>query len=225
MGVLMRDQVIKCIEQEKIIAIIRGVDAEKCMKVADALYAGGIKLMEVTFNQKEPASFRVTADAIKAISEAYKGRMLVGAGTVTTPELVEMAAKADAKFIISPDAAPAVIRCTRELGLVSMPGCMTPTEMMTAHREGADFIKLFPAGDLGPAYVKSVRAPLSHLKVMAVGGINEKNIPDFLKVGVCGFGVGGNLANRAWIEAGEYYKITETAKTMIAAVQGKEGIL
>lgn len=216
----MRDQVITRIEQEKLIAIVRGVEPEKCMKVADALYAGGIRLMEVTFNQKEPASFRVTADAIKAISEAYKGRMLVGAGTVTTPELVEMAAEADAKYIISPDANPSVIRRSRKLGLVSMPGCMTPTEMMAAHQEGADFIKLFPAGDLGPGYVKAVRAPLAHLKVMAVGGINEKNIPDFLKVGVCGFGVGGNLANKDWIDAGEYYKITETAAAMVKAVQG-----
>lgn len=216
----MRDQVIRCIEQKKLIAIVRGVEPEKCMKVADALYAGGISLMEVTFNQKDPASFKVTAEAIRAISAVYKGRMLVGAGTVTTPELVEMAADADAKYIISPDANPTVIRRTRELGLVSMPGCMTPTEMMMAHREGADFIKLFPAGDLGPGYVKAVRAPLSHLKIMAVGGINEKNIPDFLKAGVCGFGVGGNLANKAWIDAGEYCKITETAAAMVAAIQG-----
>lgn len=216
----MKDQIIQKILAKKIIAIVRGVEAEKCMKVADALYAGGIRLMEVTFNQQKPESFQVTADAIAAINCAYEGRMLVGAGTVTTVELVEMAAAAGAKYIISPDANPDVIRRTVELGMVSMPGCMTPTEMLMAHRAGADFIKLFPAGDLGPGYMKAVRAPLNHLRVMAVGGINEKNIADFLKAGACGFGIGGNLANKTWIDAGEYHKITETAQAIVAAIQG-----
>ena len=215
----MRDQVIQQIEQEKIIAIVRGVGPEQCMKVADALYAGGIRLMEITYNQKDPASFQATADAISAITKAYEGRMLVGAGTVTTTELVELTAKAGGKFIISPDTNPDVIRRTRELDMVSMPGALTPTEIMTAHRAGADYVKLFPAGDLGPNYVKAVRAPISHVKMTAVGGINEKNMADFLKAGVCGFGIGGNLANKAWIEAGEFDKITETARAMEAVVK------
>ena len=215
----MRDQVIQKIEEEKIIAIVRGVGPEQCMKVADALYAGGIRLMEITYNQKDPASFQATADAISAITKAYEGRMLVGAGTVTTTELVELTAKAGGKFIISPDTNPDVIRRTRELDMVSMPGALTPTEIMTAHRAGADYVKLFPAGDLGPNYVKAVRAPISHVKMTAVGGINEKNMADFLKAGVCGFGIGGNLANKAWIEAGEFDKITETARAMVAVVK------
>ena len=215
----MRDQVIQQIEQEKIIAIVRGVGPEQCTKVADALYAGGIRLMEITYNQKDPASFQATADAISAITKAYEGRMLVGAGTVTTTELVELTAKAGGKFIISPDTNPDVIRRTRELDMVSMPGALTPTEIMTAHRAGADYVKLFPAGDLGPNYVKAVRAPISHVKMTAVGGINEKNMADFLKAGVCGFGIGGNLANKAWIEAGEFDKITETARAMVAVVK------
>ena len=215
----MRDQVIQQIEQEKIIAIVRGVGPEQCMQVADALYAGGIRLMEITYNQKDPASFQATADAISAITKAYEGRMFVGAGTVTTTELVELTAKAGGKFIISPDTNPDVIRRTRELDMVSMPGAPTPTEIMTAHRAGADYVKLFPAGDLGPNYVKAVRAPISHVKMTAVGGINEKNMADFLKAGVCGFGIGGNLANKAWIEAGEFDKITETARAMVAVVK------
>ena len=215
----MRDQVIQKIEEEKIIAIVRGVGPEQCMKVADALYAGGIRLMEITYNQKDPASFQATADAISAITKAYEGRMFVGAGTVTTPELVELTAKAGGKFIISPDTNADVIRRTRELDMVSMPGALTPTEIMTAHRAGADSVKLFPAGDLGPNYVKAVRAPISHVKMTAVGGINEKNMADFLKAGVCGFGIGGNLANKAWIEAGEFDKITETARAMVAVVK------
>lgn len=215
----MRDQVIQAIETEKVIAIVRGVSPDQCMRVADALYAGGIRLMEVTFDQKNPASFRTTADAIAAIGKAYEGRMLVGAGTVTTTELVELTAEAGGKYVISPDVNVDVIRRTRELGMVSLPGAMTPTEVMTAHRAGADFVKLFPAGNLGTAYVKAVRAPISHVKLLAVGGINEDNVADFLRAGMVGAGVGGNLANKKWIEAGEFDKITETARKLLEAVK------
>jgi len=215
----MKAQIIQKIEEEKIIAIVRGVGPEQCMKVADALYAGGIRLMEVTYDQKNPASFQATADAIAAIAKAYEGRMEVGAGTVTTPELVEMTARAGGKFIISPDVNVDVIKRTVELDMVSMPGAMTPTEVMTAHWAGADFVKLFPVGNLGVAYVKALRAPISHVKLMAVGGVNEGNIAEFLAAGICGVGVGGNLANKKWIEAGEFDKITETARNMVEIIK------
>ena len=99
--------------------------------------------------------------------------------------------------------------------MVSMPGAMTPTEIVTAHDAGAEFVKLFPAADLGAGYVKAVRAPLSHIKLLAVGGVSEKNFADFLKAGVVGAGVGGNLANRTWIENGEFDKITEVARQLV----------
>ena len=216
----MRENTIKKVLEEKVIAIVRGVDPEACMKVADALYAGGIRLMEVTFNQKDPASFKDTAEAISRISKAYEGKMLVGAGTVTTPELVEIAVEAGAKYIISPDTNVDVIRRTVELGAVSMPGALTPSEVLLAHRTGADFVKLFPVGNLGTAYVKALCAPISHVKMLGVGGINEDNAADFIKAGVVGVGVGGNLANKKWIEAGEFDKITEVAKKLVANVKG-----
>ncbi len=215
----MREETIKKVLEEKAIAIVRGVDVEACMKVADALYEGGIRLMEITFNQKDPATFKDTAKAIELISKKYDGKMLVGAGTVTTPELVEMAAVAGAKYIISPDTNISVIERTRELGLVSMPGALTPTEILTAHAAGADFVKLFPAGNLGAAYIKAVCAPISHVKLMGVGGVNEDNVADFIRAGVVGVGVGGNLANRKWIEAGEFDKITATAKKLVENIK------
>ena len=215
----MREEVIAKIQEEKIIAIVRGVGAEACRKVADALYEGGIRLMEITFDQKDPASFAATGGAIRAIGEAYAGRMLVGAGTVTSVELVELAASAGAKYIISPDVNVDVIRRTRELEMVSLPGAMTPTEVMTAHNAGADFVKLFPAGNLGVSYIKAIRAPISHVKLLAVGGVNEDNVAEFLHAGLVGAGVGGNLANKKWIEAGEYHKITETARKLVDAAK------
>lgn len=216
----MREQVMEWALREKIIAIVRGVGSEQCMKVAQALYEGGIRLMEVTYDQKNPDSWQATAQAIGDIGRTFEGRLLVGAGTVTTPELVDLTHSVGGGFIISPDTNEAVIRRTRELEMVSMPGALTPSEIMTAHRAGADIVKLFPAADLGPGYLKAIRAPISHVKIMAVGGINEKNIAQFLAAGAVGAGIGGNLANRAWIEAGEFQKITQAARELLAAVQG-----
>ena len=217
----MRNAIIQKIETEKIVAIVRGVESGLCLKVAEALYAGGIRLMEVTYDQKNPSGFVETAKAIGAIAKKFEGRMFVGAGTVTTPELVALTHEHGGQFIIAPDANKEVISATRALGLVSMPGALTPTEIMAAHNAGADFVKLFPAADFGPAYIKAVRAPISHVKLLAVGGINEKNMSDFLAAGVCGFGVGGNLANRAFIEAGEFFKISQAAESMVKAAQSR----
>ena len=214
----MRQETIRAVEAEKVIAIVRGAAPEQCLKVAQALYDGGIRLMEVTYNQKDPASWQATADAIGAIAKEFEGRMLVGAGTVTNTELVEMTARAGGRFIISPDCNPDVIRRTRELDMVSMPGALTPTEVMQAHHAGADFVKLFPIGNLGVAYAKAVMAPISHVKLMAVGGVNETNVADYLKAGMVGAGIGGNLANKKWIEEGRYDLITETARALVDAV-------
>ena len=145
--------------------------------------------------------------------------MFVGAGTVTSPELVELTAKAGGAFIISPDTDVAVIKRTRELGLVSMPGALTPSEIKTAHNAGADYVKVFPLGSMGPGYLKAIRAPLSHIKMTAVGGINEKNLKEYLEAGACGAGIGGNLANKKWIENGEFDKITEVAKQLVQVVE------
>lgn len=215
----MRELVMQWAHKEKIIAIVRGVESEKCLKVAQALYDGGIRLMEVTYDQRNPDSWKTTAHAIEEIGKVFEGKMLVGAGTVTTSELVELTHSAGGQFIISPNTDPEVIRRTRDLEMVSMPGALTPSEIMTAYGAGADFVKLFPISDLGPGYLKAVRAPLSHIPMMAVGGINEKNIGEYLAAGAVGAGVGGNLANRAWIEAGEFHKITETAQALVAAVR------
>lgn len=215
----MSHSILDFIRQEKLIAICRGVEAEKCVKVADALYAGGFRLIEITFDQRHPETWQTTADAIATVAERYRGRMEVGAGTVVSVELVELAAKAGAKYIISPDTNPAVIRRSKELGLISMPGALTPSETMVSHEAGADFVKLFPIADLGVSYVKAVRAPLSHIDFMAVGGVNVDNLKAFLDAGCVGAGIGGCLVNKKWVEAGEFEKITQVARDMVRIVK------
>lgn len=215
----MRQQTIQAILDHKIIAIVRGVDGDSILKIAHALYEGGIRLVEVTFNQKDPASFHKTAEAIRSIREEMGDKMLVGAGTVTTPELVDMAAEAGALYIISPDTDAAVIRRTRELGLVSLPGAYTATEAKQAHLAGADMVKLFPCIEGAPAYLKALCAPLSHIRFLAVGGVNADNCAEFFKAGAVGIGVGSCLVNKKWADAGRFDLITEEAKKFVRNIE------
>ena len=214
----MRERIIQEILDKKIISIVRGVEPDKMVRIAEALYQGGVTMIEVTFNQKNPDSWQETADSIAAIKAAMGDKMFVGAGTVTSVELVDMAANAGAGYIISPDTDPDVIARTRELGLVSLPGAYTPTEAKQAHNAGADFVKLFPCVGDAPAYLKALCAPLSHIKFLAVGGVTADNAADFLKAGAVGIGVGSSLVNKKWADAGEFYKITDEARRFVANI-------
>lgn len=219
----MRENVIEWVLREKAVAIVRGAESKVCGQVAEALYAGGIRLLEIAYDQRAPESWEDTAAAIGQIARRFDGRMLVGAGTVTEPALVDLTHQAGGCFIISPDTSEAVIRRTRELDMVSMPGAVTPTEILTAHRAGADFVKLFPAASLGPDYLKAICAPLSHIRIMAVGGIDEQNVGAFLAAGAVGAGVGGNLANRQYIRDGAWDRITQAAQLLTSAVRQCRG--
>ena len=214
----MRNTVIEAITKEKLIVIVRGVPREKLVPLAEAMYAGGVRLLEITFSQDGSVSDEETADRIAMLATAMTGKMFIGAGTVTRESQVALVKEAGGLFIISPDTCEGVIKKTREAGLVSMPGALTPTEVMTAHRAGADFVKFFPILDLGPAYLKAVRAPLSGIKFLAVGGIDLDNVKDFLKAGASGFGIGSGIVKSDLIKAEKYEKITELARAYVAAV-------
>ncbi|MBE5868415.1 MAG: bifunctional 4-hydroxy-2-oxoglutarate aldolase/2-dehydro-3-deoxy-phosphogluconate aldolase [Lachnospiraceae bacterium] len=214
----MREQIIEQVLEHKLIAIVRGVYGEDCLNLAKALYAGGIRMLEVTFDQSKPQLLPQTSDTIRLLVEQMGDQMAFGAGTVTSTEMVELAKGAGAQFIVSPDTNEAVIRATVEGGMVSMPGAVTPTEILAAHRYGADFVKLFPVGPLGAAYMKAVCAPINHVRLLAVGGVNEKNVAEFLAAGAVGAGVGGNLVNKQWIAAGEFDKITDAARKFVEAM-------
>ena len=207
-----KEEVKSCIEATKVVAIIRGMEPETCVKLAEAYRTGGIRLVEVTFNQVGNPDD--TARAIRAIRAAFPD-MHVGAGTVITGAQLDLAIAAGAEFIVTPNCNPAIIRKAKDAGLVTMPGTITPTEMVVAHEAGADYVKVLPVRVLGPAYVKDVLAPLKHLKLIAVGGVSPDNAADYLKAGCVGIAASGALVNKDWIAAGEYDKIAEVAKKLI----------
>ncbi len=208
----MKELIVKEIEDKKIITIVRGISREALIPLAEALYAGGIRLMECTYDATGKLSDEENAGNIRMLVEHFKGRMTVGAGTVLTEKQVELTKAAGGKFIISPDTNPDIIKKTAELGLVSIPGALTPSEITLANRAGADFVKLFPVGSLGSGYIKDVKAPLSHVRLLAVGGVNEKNLKEYLEAGACGIGIGSGIINKKMISEGDFAGITALAK-------------
>ena len=209
---LDRKEIIKDIEENKIIVILRGYGSEQLVRTVEAMEGGGIRLVEVTFDQSGKVSDKETADNIRILKERFGKRVRVGAGTVMTKKQVELAYRAGAEFIISPDCCKEVIKKTRRLGMVSIPGALTPTEAASAHRYGADFVKLFPNSELKPSYLKVLTVPLSHIKFLAVGGVGYENMKEFFEVGAVGIGVATAIADRKSILEGNYEEITRRAK-------------
>ena len=214
----MSEETKSLLLEKKIIAIVRGIGSNKLPDLAAALLEGGISCIEVTFQQNKPETWKDTADGIISIRKCLGDKVLAGTGTVLSIEQVKMAHDAGARYIISPNIDVDVIHKTKELGMVSMPGCLTPSEIVCAYKAGADFIKVFPASVLGPAYIKAVKAPLSHIPLTAVGGVTVENAGDFIRAGCCGVGIGGNIVNKDWIEAGYFDKIIALAKEYLQAV-------
>ena len=210
---------LEYVKERKIVAIVRGLKPEYIVRLGHAFEEGGIGLMEVTYNQKAPDTWKNTAAAIEAVEKEFGDRMLVGAGTVITPEQVSMTYNAGGHYLVTPATQPEIIRMGKALGLGLYPGAFSPTEILEAWNAGADAVKVFPAGSLGPGYIKAVSAPLGHIPLMAVGGVNEKNAADYMKAGCVGLGVGGNLVNKEWIENGEWDKVTALAREFMKAVK------
>ncbi len=208
------NQFVKEYAESKVIVVCRGIDEAEIVNVAQAMYDGGIRFMEVPFNQADPSSFADTARKIKAVREAMDGKMHVGAGTVITMEQFEIAKEAGAEIIVSPTMEEDIIVATKEAGLISMPGCATPSEMTKAYKLGADLIKLFPASVAGLKMVKEIRVPLNHLPLVCFGGVSTDNIKEVLATGVIGVGMASSILDKEALANKDYAKITALAKAV-----------
>lgn len=217
----MRKPVLDIIMETRVIAIVRGIPSTQICTLARAICDGGLRCLEVTFDHSRPGGIEDTLQSIRLLSEQFKEELYIGAGTVMSAEEVAQAKEAGAEYIISPHTDEVVIRETKRLGLVSIPGAMTPSEAANAWNWGADIVKLFPAGILGPAYIAALKAPLKQIPFIAVGGITPQNAPDFLNAGCIGVGVGGNLVSPKLAAEGRLNLITQTAREYMDAVRGR----
>lgn len=215
---MLRESLIETLLREKLIAVLRlSPEATPC--AVRALASGGIRCVELAFEPENEDQQLGTARLIRALTDEFGEDVLVGAGTVTHPALVDLARDAGARFIVSPGMNADVIARTREANLVSIPGAMTPTEILNARHAGADIVKLFPADCLGAAYLRALRAPLGHIPLFAFGGIDAGNIAAFLEAGAAGVGVSSCLFDRDRIAAGDYEGITHSARILRRAAR------
>ena len=215
----LKSEIIEAINENKLIAILRNVSEDKLIKAATALYDGGVRLLEITFDSSEKVSNEDTARMIKMLAEHFNGKMYIGAGTVLNEEQVRLTKKAGGTFIISPDTKEDVIFEAHLCGLVSIPGVFTPSEITAAVSYGADFVKIFPASAVGSGYIKAVKAPLSNVRILAVGGIDENNLNEYLSAGANGVGVGSNIIPSAFLEKDDYDGIKKLAEKYVAVIK------
>ena len=195
----------------KLIAIIRGAEPDDVVKIAGALYSGGIRILEITMNSMEPLH------AIKAVADKLGDKMIIGAGTVLDAKSAEQAVAAGAKFILSPISNADIIKTAKSLGVISIPGAFTATEIYNAYKNGGDIIKVFPA--ISPSYIKDLSGPLPQIKLLPTGGITLENIKSYKKAGAAGFGIGSALVDTKKEINHEYLlQLTGKAQKFINAI-------
>lgn len=197
--------------EHKIIAIIRGANPADVLKIAEALYKGGIRILEITMNSAQPLI------VIKELNDKFGDRMIIGAGTVLDVESAKKAVAAGAGFILSPIVDAEVIKIAKSLGVVNIPGAYTATEIYYAYKNGADIVKVFPA--TSPSYLKDIAGPLPQIPLLPTGGVTLENIKEFKKAGAVGFGIGSSLVNTKEEVTSEYLtKLTAKAQEFVKAV-------
>lgn len=197
-------------KQLRLVAIIRGFTLEQTIRATECFVKAGIKAVEVTYNTQG------ASEIIAALHKEFGQELLLGAGTVVELEQVEAARDAGAQFILSPDCNIAVIKATKETGLFSIPGVLTATEVSTAFRAGADMVKLFPAGRMGPGYLGDLLGPFSDAEFMVVGAIGLDNIRSYYQAGAISAGVGSSLVDSTLMREKRYAELTVLAKNFVS---------
>jgi 2-dehydro-3-deoxyphosphogluconate aldolase/(4S)-4-hydroxy-2-oxoglutarate aldolase len=214
-----RQAVTAAIEDAGVVAVIRMQEADRLRAVIDALAEGGVRALEVTMTV--PGAVETIAQLSRTLSTDF----LLGAGTVLDTNTATRVIEAGASFVVSPVLRPAIIEVCHHHGVPALPGCFSPTEILTAWESGADIVKVFPATALGPGFLTDVRGPLPHLKLMPTGGVTLDNAGDWIRAGAVAVGVGTALLNRAAIAAGNYSILRENAARIVASVRAARGIV
>lgn len=206
-------QTITQIEAGRVIAILRGEFGGQIEEIVGAMIEAGLSAVEVTLNSPDALI------SIARLVALYSSRLAVGAGTVLDADEVLRAADTGARFIVSPNRNASVIKATKKRGLVSLPGCFTPSEIVEAIDAGADAVKLFPASSLGPAFVKALRGPLPDVRTVPTGGVTPEAAREYFAAGAWAVGVGSELIGKEVLEPGGLERVRERTAAFMAAVR------
>jgi 2-dehydro-3-deoxyphosphogluconate aldolase / (4S)-4-hydroxy-2-oxoglutarate aldolase len=208
------DQVKAQLEAVGLLPVLRAKSIPEAHALVEAIYAGGVTVIEVTMTV--PGAI----DLLRDLKAKYGGEVLLGSGTVTTAAQAQATIEAGAEFVLSPSLHLDVIAKTKELGKVSIPGALTPTEVITAWDAGADYVKVFPCSAMGgPSYLKSLLAPFPQLRLIPTGGVTVATAADFLKAGARALGVGSDLVNATAIAEGKPWIVTDMARAYMDVIQ------
>jgi 2-dehydro-3-deoxyphosphogluconate aldolase/(4S)-4-hydroxy-2-oxoglutarate aldolase len=210
---MSRYEDLNTVIQEGIVAVIRAASSELLADVAEALLAGGITVMEITFTV--PQATQVLQEMVNRVGD----RALVGAGTILDPETARTALLHGAQFLVSPATNPDVIRMAHRYDKLVMPGAHTPTEVLTAWEAGADVVKIFPSDVSGPTHLKALRGPLPQVLMMPTGGVNLETAADFLQAGACALGIGSSLVEKEAVATGDLARIETLARQYVQIVR------
>lgn len=208
-----KQQILEQLCHPGVIAVVRAKRAEQAVPLATALVAGGVIAVEITMTTPNAIA------GIKAASDALGARALIGVGTVLDEATCQAALDAGAQFVVSPICRRELIPIAQKANKPIMLGAYTPTEAQLAHEAGADFIKIFPADTLGPNYIKALRAPLPHLKIVPTGGVDLKTIGAFFQAGVAAVGAGSSLISKSVLDQDDWPTLTKMAAEFVAAAK------
>ncbi|MBU2491620.1 MAG: bifunctional 4-hydroxy-2-oxoglutarate aldolase/2-dehydro-3-deoxy-phosphogluconate aldolase [Bacteroidetes bacterium] len=213
---MTKQEILKTIFEEKVVAVVRVEEPEKLKKVIQAIYNGGVKIIEITMTVPNAISM------IEKMSAEFGNKVLIGVGSVTDKQTAADAISAGANYVVSPVTKKEVVETVLKLDKPVMPGAFTPTEALNAFEMGADIVKIFPADVLGMNFFKGVLAPMPQLKLMPTGGVSLTNAGEWLKAGACAVGVGTALLDKAAIKNENYDLLTANAKTIIETIKTYE---
>ena len=209
-----KKEVFNRMMSEGLIPVIRVSTAKEAIEVADAIKEGGVSFIEITM------SVQGAIDVIKELTQKYKDKIIMGAGTILDPETGRAALLAGAQFIVSPTLNLDLIQLAHRYSAVVIPGAMTPTEILTAWNAGADMVKVFPAAQLGGAeYIKALRGPLPQILLVPTGGVTLQNAGALIKAGAAALGVGGELVDKKVIKEKKFHVITENTRAFLKTIQ------
>jgi len=209
---MTKNETLAKIKQLGLLAVIRGPSPELTLKMVDALVAGGVLGIEITYSTPN------APEVVHSLAQKYGQEIMLGMGTLVEPAQAIEAVQSGANFLVSPHCEKTLAEAMVATGLPVMIGALTPTEVMQAYRFGSDVVKIFPGSLVGPDYIKTLRGPYPYIPMMPTGGVNVENIADWFAAGVFAVGAGSNLCPTAWAKAGRFDDITATARTFVDAV-------
>jgi len=210
---MKKDAILRSILEIGVVPVVRTSSAESAVRAIEAVYAGGIRAAEITMTV--PGAIK----ALEKLADAFGDKLVLGAGTVLDPETARICMLAGANFFVTPALNVKTIEMCKRYSKVIMPGALTPTEVVTAWEAGADFVKVFPCGNMGGAkYIKSLKAPLPHIEMVPTGGVSIETTADFLRAGAAAVAVGAELIDAKTIAEGRYEVFEQRARQFLAEV-------